>query len=399
MKVTKIVESGTNNLLQWAIRNNANIKNNLPLASLINDELVYLATIEDVNFYELYKLTQMYRTHLKVCGINRSKMPTIGALESAFPNKSEAVRKTLEMSNGLIAQMNSDSDIIPSAGTRLFIPMIMMTYTVQIPWSFIDFISTLTDEEAAKVFSTDYAQQLDNILVTIPNTGYGILNAIVRNVQNTRYNPKYEKLVKVTKYSTLQEYPEQLFQIGLVGFSKFNVLTHGETRCNMFEAEHRTFTDNMKAMARLSSPLMVDVAIQLPLFYMQILESSYFPEDVRISYRSSIDNILDNGMTYNNFVGIEDSNNVARIDNYRVRITEANLENLTMIKDLTTDKESDPVSTFALLPPLYRTNAVLTIDADKIDELTHNSDLVVSALFEHIREIINQVKNNLEDVK
>jgi hypothetical protein len=59
MNISSIRESGSNNLLKWAIDNRADLKNNIPLASLINDELFYLVNIDGMNFYEVFRLTQL----------------------------------------------------------------------------------------------------------------------------------------------------------------------------------------------------------------------------------------------------------------------------------------------------------------------------------------------------
>ena len=49
MKITKITESGTNNLLRWAIQNGADIKNDSALQAHINDQTIYLVTNQNVN--------------------------------------------------------------------------------------------------------------------------------------------------------------------------------------------------------------------------------------------------------------------------------------------------------------------------------------------------------------
>ena len=66
MYFSDIIEANESNILNWAIMNKAKIISDLPLIDLINDEMKYLITIEEVNFLELYQLTQIYRDQLKI---------------------------------------------------------------------------------------------------------------------------------------------------------------------------------------------------------------------------------------------------------------------------------------------------------------------------------------------
>ena len=51
MIITEIEESNNSNILQWCLRNNANLKEDPLMLDFINDEFMYLVTIEDVNFF------------------------------------------------------------------------------------------------------------------------------------------------------------------------------------------------------------------------------------------------------------------------------------------------------------------------------------------------------------
>ena len=304
MNISSIRESGSNNLLKWAIRNNADLKNNSPLASLINDELFFLINIDGVNLYEVYRLTQLYRNKLRILNVNSNKMPMDAQLSEIFlPENIDIVKETIDHFVSLAAQMIADNDIIEEGFPKLFIPMIASTFNIQIPLSFIDILDVLSEDECNKLFSTDYPSSLNEI--TIDNEYVMLKSAIYilieRNTQDIKYNNKYEKLLNITKYFPLSTNNKQIYQCGLVGFSKFDNIARSQVKCNLFNANKNDIEAKMKQMSRLKTPLELEFAIQLPIYYMNILEASYYPEDLKISYRSSMANIISNGMVFNNF--------------------------------------------------------------------------------------------------
>ena len=84
MNLINIKESGTNNILLWAISNGADIKSDIALQSIINDELSYVITLSNVNFFELFRLTQIYRDKIRIIDENQAEMPNINELEKLF---------------------------------------------------------------------------------------------------------------------------------------------------------------------------------------------------------------------------------------------------------------------------------------------------------------------------
>jgi len=100
MKITGIKEAGCNNTLLWALKNKATIFGDEPLCSLINDELFYIVTFSDVNLFELFRLTQIYREKLKIVRENQAEIPSREILAEMFPgsitidNKEEGSEET-----------------------------------------------------------------------------------------------------------------------------------------------------------------------------------------------------------------------------------------------------------------------------------------------------------------
>ena len=75
MKITDIKEAGCNNLLMYSLQHGASLADDKPLISLINDEYFYLVNISDLNFYEVFRLTQMYRDKLRVLSSEHGAIP------------------------------------------------------------------------------------------------------------------------------------------------------------------------------------------------------------------------------------------------------------------------------------------------------------------------------------
>ena len=146
MNVTEIREAGSSNVLQWAMKNGAEIWNehNMPLHAFINDETFYLVTLSDLNFFQLFRLTQTYRDKLRILEEKPAAVPSKKELEEWFPGEymtatgehiklSEAAELSINTFLNLAKQMMSDTDIISPSAVRLFLPMIARRFDVQIP--------------------------------------------------------------------------------------------------------------------------------------------------------------------------------------------------------------------------------------------------------------------------
>lgn len=408
MNISSIRESGCSNLLKWAINNNADLKNNIALSSLINDELFFLINIDNVNLYQVYRLTQLYRNKLRILSFNHAKLPTDSQLSEIFlPENVEFVKDTIDHFISLTAQMVADSDIIETGFPKLFIPMISSTFNIQIPLSFIDILDVLSEDECKRLFSAEYPLTLnhftdDNEYVMLKSAIY---ISIERNTADIKYNIKYEKLIDITKYFPLRANNNQIYKCGLIGFSKFDNIARSQIKCNLFNADRSDIESKMKQLSKLKTPLELEFAIQLPIYYMNILEASYYPEDLRISYRSSMANIISNGIVFNNFKFNEEDpeSNETEITAYRVRISESNHKLLETLEKLvqTNNRETDIFNStssgiFALLPPVYLTNAVITIDYDNISQFANSSDTIISSLFKTIENISAQVNSDIQ---
>jgi hypothetical protein len=403
MHITSIRESGNSNSLMWAISNGADIKDNLPLVSIINDDLFFQVTIDGVNMYQLFRLTQLYRSKLKVCSIHRSEVPDTKTLDEMFPGFGERASSLLDHSIGIVTQMLSDNDIIADGTAQLYLPMITTTYAVQIPFSFVDAVESMTEDECRELFTMSYPSTLETIVEKGSCHGFyrAIMILIERMTENIRYDSKYEQLLNRTKYFALREYPEKLFKTGLLSFSKFDAISRSEVRCSLFNPNVESMRKSMKRMAQLKTPLEITAVIQLPIYHMQILESSYFPEDLRISHRSSINNILDNGMVVRNFnFKDDDPNEESEIDRYKVRILESKLRIMEFIEDvLRSDTNFHSPSLFAMLPSIYKANAVISFStADLPNFLNNNTYPVIQEMFEEIQKLVRGVEIDIQKV-
>ena len=402
MNMTQITESGDNSILRWAISNAAELKDNIPLASIINDDLFYLVTISGVNFYELFRLTQLYRNKIRICNINRTSIPSNELVTECFPGYEAAVIESLSTFSAMVTQMMADSDIISDGAAKLFLPMLTMTFDIQIPFAFIDVLDVITEDEARRLFNVDYPNTLTEIYQS-DNTHSlkrAILILVEKNTSNLRYDRKYEQLLKMTKYGMLQNRSDRLFKVGLVSFSKFDSMVRGEVRCSMFKPNPEVIQSKMKRLGSLRSPLELTIAVQLPLYYQQMLEASYFPEDLRITHRSSVTNIIDNGLVFDDFItSEEDEDHINAVNNYKVRITEANLRVLNLIQTMTSNTQGQlihPQSMIALLPSIYQSNCLITLNHEDISHFLNHSDPILSDLFEEVNRIGNMIQTDLQ---
>lgn len=425
MKITNIKESGSNNILLWAISNEADIKEDIHLQSLINDELFYHITMEDVNFFELFRLTQMYREKIRVIEENKAEVPSNEELAKLFngsyipdsknPEEKaplyECVSHVTQNFINLALQMASDEDIIKSSALRLFLPMISRKFTVQIPVAFVDLVDSISIEESAKLFNNKYPETLQEI---IDNETHGFKTILqfgfLRGTSIIKYNNRFDQYLKITKYSPLKTCNNnKLYKFGLLGFYKYNNITRGEIICNLFNPNKETLGSTLKQMAKIKTPLKIEFAIQLPIQYMQILENSFSNEVLEVSYESSMSSIIDGGIIYEDFitpsfikeedeVKIEEHNN--SINMYRVRIAEANQLTLNAINMiLNNDGDIDVTSTFSMLPAIYTTKAVITLNIDNAPLYLSSPDPVISEMFEEMLKVASDVLSDINNTK
>lgn len=423
MNIKNIKEAGANNILMWAISSGANIKSDQQLQSLINDETFYQVTMSNVNFFEVFRLTQMYREKIRLMGEQKADMPPRSELVQLFngsiatdPENSDErsplypyVENVIGRFIDLALQMGTDDDIIPTSSVRMFLPMISRKFDIQIPVSFIDLVESISPEESERIFTSEYPKTLQKIVDNKLHSFNTIINmAFLRATSILKYNKRYDKYLGITKYSPLKLYRKNtLYKFGVIGFNKYDAINRTEVRANLFNANQHTVGSTLKRLNRIPSPLCVDFAVQMPIQYMQILLNSFDREALNVSYESSMSTIIDDGIIYDDFItkefNTEDDSNTTddhnnSISAYRVRISEANEILIRTIPLLLSDMENNDVditSVFSLLPSIYMTKAVITVKLEYSSKYISHYDPVISSMFS---DMLNMASDILEDI-
>ena len=410
MKIQSIKQAGSNNLLKWAISNDADIYNSDALRAMISDETFYLVTMEDVNFFEAFRMVQTYREKLRIITREPIAVPELDELKKYFPGKvtsgnnsmdlAEMVHMTAESFVNIALQMNADSDIISPEITQLYASMLTMKYTIQLPLGFQDFVSAFKREEIASVLNKEYPSNLDNIFDT--EAGNSLMTLLkllfVRNTSIIKYNPQFGKLVEITKYAPLSKVPYngKFYRYILSGFYKYDNISHSEVRCNMFKANKTEMAKTMAYMKGIHTPLKTSFVVQLPIYYMMLIANSFSSQELSISYEASMAAIIKDELKISDFVTTrlvdpesEDATeHINAITEYKTRIDEANTAMLNLIPILISpDNECDITNTFALLPSIYTTKAVFTIDPTYEEKYTHHFDPNIAAFFTELMNI------------
>lgn len=430
MQITDIREAGANNLLMWAISNGADIKEDEQLQSLINDETHYLVTLSDVNFFELFRITQMYRDKVRTLVEKKAAVPLRKELVTLFkgsycPNPDdpdtkapfyEPVEHVIENFINMALQMGVDNDIIKPSAVRLFLPMISRKFDIQIPVAFVDLVQSSTPEEAARIFTKEYPATLQEVIDTEVNGFKTQLQlGFIKGTSIIRYHKRYDQYLRLTRHAPLKTCKtDKLYKFGILSFYKYDEITRSEVRCSLFNPNPEVVGATLKKMSRLNTPLHVDFAVQLPIQYMQILENSFDRDVLNVQYESSMAGIIDGGITYNDFITqefvdeddpeseqkIEEYNN--SIDAYRVRIAEANqllLNLIPVIMAESEDNDVDVTSVFAMLPSIYSTKAVITLNLEHLKKYVSHSDAVISEMFSEMLNMANDVTDDINKSK
>lgn len=434
MKITAIKESGSNATLRWAIANKANPKTDRALASIINDELFYLITMSDVNFLELFRLTQMYREKLRICNEYQAEVPDRKSLVAEFngtyspnPDSSDSKAPLYEVVESSIApfmnlalSMGTDDDIISPAARRLFIPMICRKFDVQIPIGFYELIEFMSEEESKEIFDpAGYPASLSTI---IDSENSNIRNALtigfVKCTSIIRYDKKYDQYIRALKYGPLKaaKPTSKLYKLGLLGFHKYDNVTRGEVRCSLNPAPptREELDAALKHLNHLSTPLQIDFAVQLPIQYMQMIANSLPADVLKISYEASMASIIDEGMSYEDFTtpGIdpetEDPAEQAELEKfnneitaYKVRIAEANSSVISGLSILlgSSNEEVNSTSAFAMLPSIYNAKAVFTLDLSKASEYENHYDPLIAEMFHDMLSMATSLTDQISKTK
>lgn len=440
MEIIDIKESGASNILSYALKNGASLIDDEPLVSLINDELFYLVSLKNLTLFQVFRLTQMYRSKLRILTSELVGLPSDEELQGDFGGEStvqgevvahsDLARLVIQQWLGLVAQMSTDSSIISDGAARLFIPMLARRYTVQIPVGFYDLFSSMSEKEISELFTSDYPNTLHRIIESPVHGVKTVLSTgIAKATQITRYDKRYDNYVKTLRYFPLKgdSTTTRLYRLGLLAFSKRDPIARTEIRFSLFNVDRESALTCMRRLSKLHTPLEVDIVLQLPIEYMQLLENSFDRDILPLLYESSMSVILESGIHYEDFktpeweegptnpspVAAESFDTTEHpqekegdqklidhenaVQAYRVRIAEANENTLKAIQILMESGNLDisPTSIFSLLPSIYMATAVARISVEHLKVLTSHSDPIISSLFSEIESIIGHVTEDL----
>jgi hypothetical protein len=429
MKLADIRESGSNHILLMAIKHDEDIKNirqDESLISIINDELFYLIRLNGVNHFELFRLSQVFRDKLRILNTTPAEVPTLSELREIFPGEGNIIKReendvTIEdkvpladsahfaISSfiNLTSQMESDNDIITPGAANLFFPMITRKYDVQIPLSFVDLIESMNDTEIEGLINENYPSTLKDI-IDAETHGVKVMISIgfVRLTDIIKYNERYNSLLKDIIYSPLTlDKRNNLYKVMPSSFSKYDKINRGIEKCILYNTGKEQIEKSMKRISRIKNNLEVEFVIQLPIYHMQILLNSLDNTVLPVLYNSSMKNIIDTGLIYEDFKMLdyesddEDETKIKLeeheegISSYRTRITESNQLALNVLPlILKSEKDISNSDAFSILPSIYRSTAVVRYNT----EYDYPSiDPVIDSMFMDMKNISSGI---LEDI-
>ena len=425
ISITKIKEAGSNNMLMWAINNQADIRSDSELMALINNELWYRVTINGVNMFELFRLIQSFRTDVAIIDTHSADVPTIGSLAEKFPGMfsdpddaskqmplSEVAEHAITSFTNIVQQMSSDDDIIRPGSAKMFIPMISRTFDVEIPVSFWDIANACKDQEFNKIFNTGYPSTLTSICDSPEHPVSQMIEMMfVKLTSIIRVNDRMERYINYTKYAPLSKVDDtNLYKLYLVGFQKYNPVSHSAETCSLFNINQEAITKALKNMSLLSTPLVLEFAVQMPIQMMMDIENLVGRDMLSVACESSMSSILEQGFTFNQCVtpndNIDPSDKAANtefmnaVSAYHVRLTDANIFMINAIKCITESKDSDITSAFAMLPSIYTTRAVMRVKSTDLTEIAKMCSAGrLSGLIGDMIETSNKIEADIRSAK
>lgn len=422
MNIVSIKEAGSNNIISWAITNNANIVSDLALQSLINDELCYIITLDNVNLFELFRLTQTYRDKLRIIEESKAEVPSMEELKIFFPGEftvgndkspikfADAAEASINSYINLVMQMQTDNDIISGTVRRLLLPMISRKFTIQIPVSFVNFISYMIVEESTKIFVSDYPNTLQQIFDENHSFNKLFTLELIKNTSLVQFDNRYVQYVNVIKYNPLNTcHNNKFFKFALLGCHKYDNVDRSEVLFNLFNINKNDMIDKLKKIGSLNTPLYVDFVISIPIQHMLFLLNNTKEDYMTIAYPSTYYDTLETKFPIENISTefySDDEEKVKTFNNaleaYKLRITEVENSTRNLIamlmssaRDITGGYDIDERGAFSLLPSIYMTKAVITFDVKNINNLQNINDPILSDLFKDTGEQINHLLNDI----
>lgn len=426
MKITSISESGNNNTLRWALSKGANPITDPELTYMLDEELRYLVTFSDINFFELFRLTQNFRDELKIKNVYDVDDLPLDALMEMFPEDIQVGDKTTPV--GIIAkeittefinlarQMSADTDIIGPEARGLFTPMISRRYDVQVPIKFDDFVAIVGNDDE-QIFGPEYPDTLSKIIEKgYQNAAYReITEAFVRFTATLMYGKKYQKYLNALRYAPLKgDKSKKLYHYGLVGFYKNEKTNNRQYSYRLMPpSSDENYKASIKEIARCKSPLIIDFAIQTPILYMQAFCNLFSDTELPVKHPSSMNDIVDIGIIFEDFITpvveeIEDEAEAElimsefenQVTAYRIRIGEVATKLMRTMEELITKtKNIGAPNIFALMPVVYGTRAIISLDMSKKDEFLARCEGhdVVYAMMKELFEMGRKIEIDIED--
>lgn len=425
MKVTEIKESGSNNVLMWALHNNADIKSDIPLINIIDDEMHYIVTLSGVNMLELFRLTQAFRNDLRIVDQHHAGVPDVKLLSTQFPGMfvdgdkqapmSEVAEHVIQNFVNIVLQMSSDNDIITPGTAAMYLPMISQTYDVQIPVNFSYIINAFqSDKSATKVFNKEYPNTL-SAAIEDPSSDlvHIIMLLFVRLTNIHQVNQRLEKYADYIKFDPLNKLDGyKLTKVYMLSFSKYNPVSRDTVKCSLFNITSDYITSQLTSLGKINSQLEFEFAVQMPICVMQTLQNRFKPDMLKISYEASMSTILGSGLLFNDFVAPEmtpmedgSDNDAASEHNeaisaYRARLTEANQLVVNAIDMMIKDDQCDITSAFAMLPGMYMTRAVIKFKENDVPTILKsvNSIAVLDDMFQTMMSMMDGVRSDISTI-
>ena len=423
IEIAKIKEAGSSNVLLWAIENKADIKSDSELKAIINNDLSYRVTLRNVNMFEVFRLVQEFRNELNIVEHHSVCVPPANVLAEKFPGAFtdpddptkqmplyEVAEHAITKFNNIVQQMATDTDIIRPMAAKMFIPMAARQFDVEIPISFWDLANACTPEESKELFNSEYPSTLQTICEHEDHSVSQMIRMLfVKMTSVNKVNERLEKYVDYIKYAPFNKIDSaEMYKLHLVGFHKYSPALHSTVTCSLFNVNQDEITKKLALMSMISTPLIIEFAIQMPIQMMLTLQNLIGRDMLNVACESSIVSILQQGIIFNQSVTPDvdfpddtaeaDFNNA--VNAYRVRLTEANQFTINAINCIAESGIHDMSSVMSLLPSMYVTRAVVRVKSTDLHEIARLcSATSISGLVKNMIDTADKIEADIRSAK
>lgn len=398
MYISKLKLSGALNTIQFVMDHQIDLRTNREFIQIINNESIVNVYINDLNFAQVFSLLTIHRNHMRV--LYNTNTTSMESLRDIFTNENaDRIYNYLERCRTVVSSMHDHTDedgqhIQESVfNIDTVLPMMDIHYDIILQYPFqLLFEGLMEDEVYSDLFQNH--KSLEELFANnrLPKTSMKIMVDVDKQMEPYNYSAKTDQVLRITKYAQCNPKHEMVY-MNILSFFKDDILNASVCTASIFNSSKEQLRANMKELQKINAPLSVSFSVQMPIFYLFRILMLFPAEMIKLSYLSSINQIISNDISYITNSLIKDET----LGEFAVRISECYLDGIKLYQSLLQDTNIFPADCFAILPSMMMCNAVLTVNYSFMS-LDIPSNEIIAELIMSMKQSITKLESDINNI-